>query len=102
MRWWPALWILTSAVLLLFAAQAESGVFAAGVYIGANVIGVGATWLRQPPPSTTVLQRLGIAAALQLPVALYAFVQKEGGTPATSPEPSEEMGPPHGGTDPPT
>ena len=72
-RWWPALWVLTSVVLIAAAAQVRDAIYVAVVYVVFNAIGMATLWLRDPRPSPTILRRLGIAAAFQAPVAVIAL-----------------------------
>ena len=101
-RRWPLLWLATSALLVLWAAQSEYGVAVASIYIGTNAVSLGVVWLTDPRPPPQVLRRYGTAVALQLPVFVVVVVMYAGETtrPRVRRWPLPER-PPERGPDPP-
>ncbi|MGI9645009.1 MAG: hypothetical protein ACR2O6_06850 [Ilumatobacteraceae bacterium] len=70
-------WVVTSVALIALAAQVNSGVALAAVYVGANAIGTGIVLSRRPPYSDRALEVAAWCAAAQLPVMFVPLFDSE-------------------------
>ncbi len=71
--WWPAVWIATSAVLVLALVQIESGGFLAAAYLTLNAATVLYVLLGTDSWRARRMTIVGWCAAAQLPVMLWLF-----------------------------
>ena len=69
--WWPAAWLVTSAVLTVALLQIESGWFLAAFYIGLNACSVLYVLLGAHPWRDRQTTVFGWCVAAQLPVMLW-------------------------------
>jgi hypothetical protein len=77
LRWPVAVWIATSAALILLAARVEYGAIVVGLYVGLNVLGMAIALTKQPPYATGSLRSMAWCGAAQLPVMVVPLFDRD-------------------------